>query len=42
MGKLVKECADYLCSDLLASTKFWEIEKQIKRDRETLSVCIAL
>ncbi len=29
MEKLVKEYADYLCSDLPASTKFWEIEKRI-------------
>lgn len=40
--KLVKEYADYLCSDLPASTKFWEIEKRIKRDRKTLGVCIEL
>lgn len=42
MEKLVKEYADYLCSDLPASTKFWEIEKRIKRDRKTLGVCIEL
>lgn len=40
MKKLVKEYADYLCSDLPASTKFWEIEKRIKRDRKTPGVCI--
>ena len=39
---MVKEYADYLCSDLPASTKFWEIEKRIKRDRKTPGVCIAL
>ena len=33
---------DYLCSDLPASNKFWEIEKRIKRDRKTLGVCIEL
>ena len=42
MEKLVKEYADYLCSDLPASTKFWEIEKSIKRDRKTPGVCIEL
>ena len=42
MEKLVKEYADYLCSDLPASTKFWEIEKRITRDRKTLGVCIEL
>ena len=42
MEKLVKEYADYLCSDLPASTKFWEIEKRIKRDRNTPGVCIEL
>ncbi len=42
MEKLVKEYADYLCSDLPASTKFWEIEKRIKRDRKMPSVCIEL
>ena len=42
MEQLVKEYADYLCSDLPASTKFWEIEKRIKRDRKTPGVCIEL
>lgn len=42
MEKLVKEYADYLCSDLPASTKFWGIEKRIKRDRKTSGVCIEL
>lgn len=42
MEKLVKEYADYLCSDLPASTKFWEIEKRIKRDKKTPGVCIEL
>ena len=32
----------YLCSDLPASTKFWGIEKRIKRDRKTSGVCIEL
>lgn len=42
MEKLLKEYADYLCSDLPASTKFWEIEKRIKRDSKTPGVCIEL
>ncbi len=42
MEKLIKEYADYLCNDLPASTKFWEIEKRIKRDRKTPGVCIEL
>ncbi|MDE7310833.1 MAG: multidrug transporter [Eubacterium sp.] len=42
MEKLVKEYADYLCSDLPASTKFWNIEKRIKKDRKTPGVCIEL
>ena len=42
MEQLVKEYADYLCSDLPASTKFWEIEKRIKTDIKTPGVCIEL
>lgn len=42
MEKLVKKYADYLCSDLPASTKFWEMEKRIRRDRKTPGVCIEL
>ena len=42
MEKLVKEYADYLSSDLPASTKFWEMEKRIKRDRKTPGVWIEL
>lgn len=42
MENLVKEYADYLRSDLPASTKFWELEKRIKRDRKTPGVCIEL
>lgn len=42
MERLVKEYADYLYSDLPASTKFWEIEKRIRRDRKTPGVCIQL
>ena len=42
MERLVKEYADYLYSDLPASTKFWGIEKRIRRDRKTPGVCIQL
>ena len=42
MEKLVKEYADYLCSDLPASTKFWEIEKRIRKDRKRPGVCTEL
>lgn len=42
MEKLVKEYADYLCSDLPASTKFWEIEKRIERDKKRPGVWIEL
>lgn len=42
MERLVKEYADYLYSDLPASTKFWEMEKRIRRDRKTPGVCIQL
>ncbi len=42
MEKLVKEYADYLYSDLPASTKFWELEKRIKRDRKKPGICVEL
>lgn len=42
MEKLVEEYADYLCSDLPASTKFWELEKRIKRDIKNPGVLIEL
>ena len=42
MEKLVKEYADYLCSDLPASTKFWEIEKRIRKDRKRPGMCTEL
>ena len=42
MEKLVKEYADYLCSDLPASTKFWEMEKRIRKDKKSPGVCIEL
>lgn len=42
MERLIKEYAEYLQSDLPASTKFWEMEKKIKNDRKTPGVCIQL
>ena len=42
MEKLVKEYADYLCSELPASTKFWELEKRIKQDKKNQGVLIEL
>lgn len=42
MEKLVKKYADYLNSDAPASTKFWEMEKRIKRDKKKPGVCIEL
>ena len=42
MERLVKEYAEYLQSDLPASTKFWEMDKRIKNDRKTPGVCIQL
>ncbi len=40
--KLVKEYADYLCSEIPASTKFWELEKRIKQDKKNPGVLIEL
>lgn len=42
MEKLVKEYADYLCSEIPASTKFWELEKRIKQDKKNPGVLIEL
>ena len=42
MEKLVKEYADYLCSNLPASTKFWELEKRIRQDKKNPGVLIEL
>lgn len=42
MEKLVREYADYLCSNLPASTKFWELEKRIKLDKKNPGVLIEL
>lgn len=42
MEKLVKEYADYLCSEIPASTKFCELEKRIKQDKKNPGVLIEL
>lgn len=42
MEKLVAEYADYLQSDLPASTKFWEMEKRIKKDKCRPGVLLSL
>lgn len=40
MEKLIASYVKYLESDELASTKFWELEKKIKRDRKNPGVLI--
>ena len=42
MEQLVKEYAEYLQSDLPASTKFWEMEKRIKEDKRRPGVLLSL
>lgn len=42
MERLIKGYVDYLSGDEPASTKFWEMEKRIKRDKKTPGVCIEL
>lgn len=42
MERLVKEYADYLQSDLPASTKFWEMEKRIMEDKQRAGVRLLL
>ena len=42
MERLVKEYADYLQSELPASTKFWEMEKRIKEDKRRPGVLLSL
>ncbi|MBQ3291101.1 MAG: hypothetical protein IJH43_01840 [Mogibacterium sp.] len=42
MEQLVKEYADYLQSDVPASTKFWEMEKRIKEDKHRPGVLLSL
>lgn len=42
MEQLVKEYADYLQSDVPASTKFWEMEKRIKEDKHRPGVLLSI
>ncbi len=42
MERLIKEYVEYLNSDVPASTKFWEMEKNIKKDRIAPGVCLEL
>ncbi|WP_069875443.1 hypothetical protein [Fusibacter sp. 3D3] len=42
MEKLVKEYAVLLNDNLPASSKFWELEKRIKRDKNKPGVCLNL
>lgn len=42
MERLIKEYVEYLNSDVPASTKFWEMEKHIKKERRTPGVCLEL
>ena len=42
MKKLVEQYSEVLSRDLPASTKFWEIEKRINKDKKTPGVCIEL
>ena len=42
MERLVATYVDYLTSDESASTKFWEMEKRIKRDKKNPGVLIEL
>jgi len=40
MEKLIVKYVEYLQGDEPASTKFWEMEKRIKRDKKNLGVLI--
>lgn len=42
MERLIEDYVAYLKSDEPASTKFWTMEKRIKRDKKTPGVCIEL
>ena len=42
MEKLIVQYVDYLNGDAPASTKFWEMEKRIKRDKKHPGVLIEL
>lgn len=42
MDRLVREYVDFLKSDKPASSKFWEIEKKIKKDKKNPGVQMEL
>ncbi len=42
MERLIKQYSELLSEDILASTKFWELEKRIHHDKRTPGVCIEL
>lgn len=42
MQRLVEEYSKLLAEDSPASTKFWELEKRIKKDRRSPGVCVEL
>lgn len=42
MKRLIRQYSEFLSSDLPASTKFWELEERVKRDKKTPGVCISL
>ena len=42
MERLVREYIDVLGSDELASTKFWELEKRIRRDQRSPGVVVEM
>lgn len=42
MERLMEQYIELLSSDLPASTKFWELEKRVKKDKKTPDVCITL
>lgn len=42
MERLMEQYIELLSSDLPASTKFWELEKRVKKDKKTPGVCITL
>ena len=42
MGRLVQEYAELLAEDKIASDKFWELEKRIKKDKKHPGVLIEL
>ena len=42
MERLVRKYVDVLGSDELASTKFWELEKRIRRDQRSPGVVVEM